>query len=190
MLVSIFFFNPPSKCAGIYTNIKRFLFSERLQGKSTPALVVLVLCNDDWLSSPPPADVLLGPGGAVRGGGTRPGAAGAPGHRRAEEQAAEGARAQGEALPEERPQGCTQGRAGGPGAAGEAAGRREDGGASPQRNNAGRAGALHEHGNTPADAALTHQQPDWTGKSRRRDCWAVATRGTSSPLQEASAHFE
>lgn len=61
------------------------------------------------LSCPPPADVLLGPGGAVRGGGTRPRAAGAPGHRRAEEPAAEGAHAQGQALPEERSQGCAQG---------------------------------------------------------------------------------
>lgn len=106
--------------------------------------------------------MLLGPGGAVRGGGTRPRAAGAPGRRREEEQAVEGARAQGEALPEERPQGRTQGRAGGAGAAGEAEGRGEDGGAPPQHHNAGgaAAGALHEHGDTPADATLTQQQPD------------------------------
>lgn len=100
--------------------------------------------------------MLLGSGGAVRGGGTRPPAAGAPGHRGAEKPAAEGARAQGQALPEERPQGRAKGRAGGAGAAGEAEGRGEDGGASPQHNNAGgaAAGALHEHGNTPEDATL------------------------------------
>lgn len=35
--VSVLFFSPPSKCAGIYggkTNIKRLLFSERLLGKA------------------------------------------------------------------------------------------------------------------------------------------------------------
>lgn len=120
--------------------------------------------------------MLLGPGGAVRGGGTRPRAAGAPGHRRAEEPAAEGARAQGQALPEERPQGCAKGRAGGAGAAGEAEGRGEDSGTSPQHNNAGgaAAGALHKHGHTPEDATLTRRPPGWTVESNCRDCWAVA----------------
>lgn len=95
--------------------------------------------------------MLLSPISALRGGGAWPPAAGAPLRRRAEEPAAEGARPQSEALPEERPQGRTQGRAGGAGAAGEAGGRGAPGGASPQRHNAGGAssGTLHQHGDTP-----------------------------------------
>lgn len=139
--------------------------------------------------SPPfsPAAVFLGAGRAVRGGGARPQAAGAPGRRRAAEPAAEGARPQGEALPEECPQGCAQGRAGGAGAAGEAEGRRAEGGASPQRHNAGRASAraLREHGDAPANATLTNPAcaklpPAWTENWlwRARDCWAVSMSGT------------
>lgn len=110
-------------------------------------------------SPPPPlsvpaADVLLGAGGAVRGGGARPQGAGAPVRGGAQEPAAEGARSQGETLPEERPQGRAQGRARGAGAAGEAQGRRTAGGASPQRHIPGgvSASALRD---TPKNKTLT-----------------------------------
>lgn len=127
-----------------------------------------------------PADVLLGAGRALRGGGARPQDAGAPGRGGEEEPAAEGARSQGEALPEECPQGCAQGRAGGAGAAREAEGRRTEGGASPQRHNAGGAStrALCKHGDTPANAALTSAKLPPIGTEnwlwRARDCWAVS----------------
>lgn len=101
--------------------------------------------------------MFLGAVGAVRGGGARPEAAGAPGRGREEEPPAEGARSQGEAVPEERSQGGAQGGAGGPGAAGEAEGHGEEGGPPPQRRDPGGdpAGGLHECSNTAADAALT-----------------------------------
>lgn len=133
--------------------------------------------------------MLLGPGGPVRGGGTRPQSAGAPGHRRAEKPPAEGAHAQGQALLEERPQGCAKGRAGGPGASGEAEGRREDGGTSPQHNNAGgaAAGALHQHGHTPEDATLTGWQPGWSAEGPALG----RSHGGGNPLlEDQSAQFE
>lgn len=100
--------------------------------------------------------MLLGAAGPVRGGGARPEAAGAPGLGREEEPAAEGARWQGEALPEKRPQGRTQGGAGGTGAAGETEGSREAGRASPQCSDAGGAvtWGLHRCSDTGEDAAL------------------------------------
>lgn len=117
----------------------------------------------------PPAAVFLSAGRAVRGGGARPQAAGAPGLGGEEEPAAEGACSEGEALPEECPQGCAQGRAGGAGAAREAEGCRAEGGASPQRHNAGGASTrtLCKHGNTPANATITNPTspnlpPTWT----------------------------
>lgn len=131
----------------------------------------------------PPAAVFLSAGRVVRRGGARPQAAGAPGSGREEEPAAEGARSEGEALPEECPQGCTQGRAGGAGAAREAEGCRADGWASPQHHNTGgpSAWALCEQGETPANATLTNLTcptllPTWTENShwRSRDCWAVS----------------
>lgn len=193
--VSILFYIHPSKCAGIYggkTNIKS-LFLREAAGKIAWAALppaagfgtlvlddsVLFWWNENYLSSPPPAHVLLGPGGAVRGGGARPRAAGAHGHRGEEKPAAEGARPQGQALPEERPQGCAKGRRGGAGAAGEAEGRREDSGAPPQHHHAGgaAAGALHEHGDTPEDPTVSR----WLAAARKgRDCWAIAMWGSST----------
>lgn len=126
--------------------------------KKTNPSCTLTHCDTFPLSlSLPSAAVLLGAGRALRGGGARPQAAGAPGRGREEEPAAEGARPEGEALPEERPQGRAQGRAGGPGAAGEAEGRAAQGGAPHQRHNAGGAPAraLLEHGATPGNATLT-----------------------------------
>lgn len=84
-----------------------------------------------------PAAVLLSAGRTLRGGGARPQDAGAPGSGGEEEPAAEGARSEGEALPEERPQGDTQGRAGGKGAEGEDEGCGVEGGASPQLHHTG-----------------------------------------------------
>lgn len=102
--------------------------------------------------------MLLGAGRAFRGGGARPQAAGPPGCRGEAEPAAEGARSQGEALPEKCPQGCAKGRAGGAGAAREAEGHGAEGGASSQRHNArgASARALCKHCDTPANAALTN----------------------------------
>lgn len=137
----------------------------------------------------PPAAVFLGAGGSVRGGGARPQAAGALGRDGEAEPAAEGARAQGEALAEERPQGRTQGRAGGAGAAREAEGCRAESGASPQCNNTGGPStrALHKHGNASPNATLTNPAcpnlpPSWTENWlwRVRDCWAVSKQGTNT----------
>lgn len=103
-----------------------------------------------------PAAVFISAGCAVRGGGTWPEAAGTPGCRREEEPAAEGAGAQGEAIPEERPQSCAQGRAGGAGAAAQAESRGEESGPSPQHHNTGGASTrgAHERGHTSGDATL------------------------------------
>ena len=145
------------------------------------------------------AAVLLGAGRALRGGGARPQAAGAPRRGREEEPAAEGARPEGEALPEERPQGGAQGRAGGPGAAGEAEGRAAEGGAPHQRHNAGGASAraLRERGAAPGSAALTDSRLPPTEAAthpglnagcgeRERDCWAVSMSRTK---QIANCHI-
>lgn len=113
----------------------------------------------------PPAAVCLGAGCAVWGGGARPQASRAPGRSGKEEQAAEGARPQGEALPEERPQGSAEGWTGGADSAREAQGCRAPSRASPEQHHAGGAStcALRKRSETPEDATLTDRFHPKTG---------------------------
>lgn len=172
-------------CADQKTNVF-FIFSERLLGKphhrcshtlprademATGGLQqfcvkettsVLTQSLSPFVS--PPAAVLLSAGGAFWGGGAGPQAAAALGRAGEAQPAAEGARSQGEALTEERPQGRAQGRAGGAGAAVEAEVCRAQSGAPPQCHNTGRptARALRKHSNTPTNATLTFPTPSAT----------------------------